>query len=229
MGILKHKPFQASKLVRTGQVIAALDYFAIPQELWPTGLQLLPPRRPRAQHWLERDRQAAQDIVKQVSGCLLAAYPTDMADCVVRPPDVRDGAVSLGMIHIKDHDPAANKYCIEWGESHDQPTRRIPDPACHSHEDRGPNGQQIWGHNESGRELQKRLAPSVVTHKTSTLHPYNTRQQTGLASQQLNICEAMPSKCTPTENNRHCAQAVLELLTACCSHKAAGLHRCSKY
>ena len=47
--------------------------------------------------------------------------------------------------------------------------------------------------------MQERLAPSAVTHRTSTLHPYNTRQQTGLASQQLNKCQIMPAKCTPTE------------------------------
>ena len=44
--------------------------------------------------------------------------------------------------------------------------------------------------------LQERLAPCAVTHRITTLHPYNTRQQTGLAGQQLNICEAMPRKCT---------------------------------
>ena len=76
--------------------------------------------------------------------------------------------------------------------------------------------------------MQERLAPSAVTHRILTVHPYNTRQQTGLAGQQLNIHEAMP-ECTPTENNCFCAQAVLELLTSCCSHKAAGMHRCSKH
>ena len=39
----------------------------------------------------------------------------------------------------------------------------------------------------------------------------------------------MPGKCTPTQNNRHCVQAVLELLTSCCSNKATGLRTCSKY
>ena len=49
--------------------------------------------------------------------------------------------------------------------------------------------------------LQERLAPSAVTHRISTLHPYNTRQQTGLAGQRLNKCKIMPGKFTPTENN----------------------------
>ena len=38
--------------------------------------------------------------------------------------------------------------------------------------------------------MQERLAPSAVTHRISTLYPYNTRQQTGLAGQQLNKCKA---------------------------------------
>ena len=46
--------------------------------------------------------------------------------------------------------------------------------------------------------MQERLAPSAVTHRISTLHPYNTRQQTGLAGQQLNKCEIMPVKFTPS-------------------------------
>ena len=62
--------------------------------------------------------------------------------------------------------------------------------------------------------MQERLAPSAVTHKISTLHPYNTRQQTGLAGQQLTKCEIMPGKVTPTENNCECAQAVMEYLKA---------------
>ena len=63
-------------------------------------------------------------------------------------------------------------------------------------------------------ELQERLAPSAVTHRISMLHPYNTRQQTGLAGQQLNISEAMPGKLTPTENNCDCEQAVMDYLKA---------------
>ena len=77
--------------------------------------------------------------------------------------------------------------------------------------------------------MQERLAPSAVTHRTSTLHPYNTRQQTGLAGQQLNICEIMPGKFTPTQNNCDCAQAVMEYLKAAaatmqleCAHAANG-------
>ena len=62
--------------------------------------------------------------------------------------------------------------------------------------------------------VQERLAPSAVTHRILTLHPYNTRQQTGMAGQQLNKCEIMPGKCTPTENNCDCAQAVMEYLKA---------------
>ena len=62
--------------------------------------------------------------------------------------------------------------------------------------------------------MQERLAPSAVTHRISTLHPYNTRQQTGLAGQQLNKCQMMPGKLTPTENNGDCAQAVMEYLKA---------------
>ena len=49
--------------------------------------------------------------------------------------------------------------------------------------------------------MQVRLAPSAVTHRISMLHPYNTRQQTGLAGQHLNICEAMPGKFNPTDHD----------------------------
>ena len=76
--------------------------------------------------------------------------------------------------------------------------------------------------------MQERLAPSAVTHRISTLHPYNTRQQTGLASQQVNICQIMPGKCTRTENNCDCAQAVMKCLKRCCDHNVAGVRRCSK-
>ena len=62
--------------------------------------------------------------------------------------------------------------------------------------------------------FQERLAPSAVTHRISTLHPYNTRQQTHLAGQQLNICEAMPGKLTPAEDNCDCEQAVMDYLKA---------------
>ena len=58
-------------------------------------------------------------------------------------------------------------------------------------------------------DWQERLALSVVTHRISTLHLYNTRQQTGLTGQQLNMCKIMPGKFTPTENNCDCAQAVI--------------------
>ena len=75
--------------------------------------------------------------------------------------------------------------------------------------------------------MQKRLAPIAVTTRISTLHPYNTRQQTGLACQQLNKCQIMPGKCTP-ENNCDCAQAVMKCLKSCCNHNAAGVLRCSK-
>ena len=52
--------------------------------------------------------------------------------------------------------------------------------------------------------------PSAVTHIMSTLHPYNIRQQTGLARQQLNICEIMLGKFAPKETTCDCAQAVME-------------------
>ena len=70
------------------------------------------------------------------------------------------------------------------------------------------------------------LAPSAVTHRISTLHPYNTRQQTGLAGQQVTICETVPGKITPTEKIRLCAQAVMGFLTSCCIYKAAGCRKC---
>ena len=73
--------------------------------------------------------------------------------------------------------------------------------------------------------MQEGLAPSDVTHRISMLHPYNTRQQIGLAGQLLNMCEAMPGKCTPAGNNCHCAQALMGVLTSCCMRKAAGLRR----
>ena len=55
--------------------------------------------------------------------------------------------------------------------------------------------------------MQERLASSDVTHRISMLHPYNTMQQTGLAGQQFNICEALPGKSKPTEHNHYYAQA----------------------
>ena len=42
--------------------------------------------------------------------------------------------------------------------------------------------------------MQERLVLSAVTYRISMLHPYNARQQTGLAGQQLNKCETMPGK-----------------------------------
>ena len=65
----------------------------------------------------------------------------------------------------------------------------------------------------------------AVTHRISTLHPYNTRQQTGLAGQQLNKYEIMPGKITPTENNCDYAQAVMECLKAAAVTNAAGGER----
>ena len=73
--------------------------------------------------------------------------------------------------------------------------------------------------------MQDRLAPSAVTHRISTLHPYNTRQQPGLAGQQLNKCQIMPGELTPTEINCASCDGVPE---SCCNHKAAGVRRCSK-
>ena len=73
-------------------------------------------------------------------------------------------------------------------------------PACVGH---------IW-HPVIVCLLRERLASSAVTHRISTLHPYNTRQQTGLAGQQLNVCEAVMLQ----------AEALLSAV----SHRVSTLH-----
>ena len=67
---------------------------------------------------------------------------------------------------------------------------------------------------QTSAALQERVAPSAVTHRILTPHPYNTGQQTGVADEQLNICEIMRGKFTPTDNNCDCAQAVMGYLEA---------------
>ena len=49
---------------------------------------------------------------------------------------------------------------------------------------------------------------------TQNLDASPIQYKAGLAGQQLNICEAMPGKLTPTGNNCDCEQAVMEYLKA---------------
>ena len=68
-----------------------------------------------------------------------------------------------------------------------------PSRQCLPHQ-AGCNHDGMWGVLAVGpSNMQERLASSVLTHLFLTLHPCNTRYQTGLAGQQLNICEAVPS------------------------------------
>ena len=89
----------------------ALDYFAVPDTLWPTGLQLLKRKEQGAQLWLQRDRKAARDIVKQISTLLLAKA----ADSYPRPDEYATEFQSFGEVYFKSMDEKTGKYCIaEW-------------------------------------------------------------------------------------------------------------------
>ena len=113
-------------------------------------------------------------------------------------------------IRAGTHQTGASKHTSKFTHG---PALQV-DISCH-----------IWEHTSN---MQERLAPSAVTHRISTLHPYNTRQQTGLASQQVNLGQIMPGKCTRTENSCDCVQAVMKGLKRCCNYNAAGVRRCSK-
>lgn len=51
-------------------MLQALDFFAIPEHLWPTGLQLLGRQQQHLQRWIEASAAVAEHFVKQI--CALA-------------------------------------------------------------------------------------------------------------------------------------------------------------
>ena len=63
------RTFQAKK------VFDALNYFLIPEQLWPAGLQLLKRRQMDFWHWRDKHSKAAGNILKQTKALLLQACP----------------------------------------------------------------------------------------------------------------------------------------------------------
>ena len=70
MGCLQQQQCAPGDSFQSQAVLHALDYFAVPEQLWPAGLQLAK----RALHdfslYVDKDKEAAQSIVSQI--CALA-------------------------------------------------------------------------------------------------------------------------------------------------------------
>ena len=91
-------------------MIRALGYFAIPDSLWPVGLQLIRRKEQSAQLWLKRDQQAAQGIVEQISTLLLDVS----LDTYPRPSDSDKAGFGFGHCYVADSKEIEGRYSLEW-------------------------------------------------------------------------------------------------------------------
>ena len=77
LGTYKHQACAPGQTFQAARVVQALDYFAVPVDLWPVGLQLLRRAQLTAELWMERDDQAARTIVQQICNLALEGGPED--------------------------------------------------------------------------------------------------------------------------------------------------------
>ena len=71
---LRREPYNAGRPIHKAKALKALDYFGVPEALWPHGLQLLRRAQQSFTLWQERDQQAIKEIVQQI--CSQMAVPS---------------------------------------------------------------------------------------------------------------------------------------------------------
>ena len=107
ISILEQKPCDPGKAARA--VVEALDYFAVQDSIWPAGLLVLKRQIYSNKLWLDRDCEAAIDIVQQITKLVLEIA----AEAYPRPTEKSTGKEPVGVFYIKSRDERNSEYLIE--------------------------------------------------------------------------------------------------------------------
>lgn len=106
---LRREPYNAGRPINKAKALKALDYFGVPEALWPHGLQLLRRAQQSFTLWQERDQQAIKEIVQQI--CSQMAVPS--VENYPRPRCDKVEAVSHHMdFEATKYDPLTGLYTL---------------------------------------------------------------------------------------------------------------------
>ena len=76
LGCAKQQHCCPGRTFQEKKAFDALNYFLIPEHLWPAGLQLLRRRQMDFWHWRDKYSKAASNILEQTKALLLQACPS---------------------------------------------------------------------------------------------------------------------------------------------------------